>query len=327
MRSVALLLPPVPYSGPATQAARLAPLLRTHGIELRSHFLDSSQWRNLLLPWRRLGDIIHLVGLRSLRRYGVAGGAWRASPIVLSLHGHEHFTWFDRLLLKRVARIVVSYPAAVEQLSRQGVLASRIAVIPPAIASVTPRPGDVRQELGLPADAIVLMASGSMHRPHELTNAIWAYEIMRYTSERYHLLIVGDGPERPNVEDFADSLAPEGTRVRVLGQQMDAPAWFAQADVMLVTPSSGGLTTALEAMAAGTVVVAHDTPQLASVIRHGHNGLLIPAWDHPAAAKALRRVVEDVSLRDALRCNARPSVAEYSCDRATTAWHALYSSL
>jgi glycosyltransferase involved in cell wall biosynthesis len=209
----------------------------------------------------------------------------------------------------------------------QGIDASKLTVIPPAV--ITPEPLDAtqtRRDLGIAPNDVVLFAAGSMHQPRVLTDAVWTYEIMRYTSNEIHLLVCGDGPERPAIHQFAHQLAPEGTRVHFLGVRADVPQLLTAVDVALVTASNGGLNYVLEAFAAGCCVVAHRTPQIASVLQHETNGLLVERGDHPAAAKALQRLITDAALQQRLRTGALTTAAHYTIERACTAWQAVYSS-
>jgi glycosyltransferase involved in cell wall biosynthesis len=327
MMRVSCILPPLPYSGPATQAALLAPALLQVGITLETVPVDTGLFRRLLELRRSQGEVIHLVGLTALRRFLLAGQFVKHSPIVQSLNGHERLTRWDRWLLRSVSRIVVTFPTAVESLAAQGVERQKMTVIPPAVVEPTPRQNraDFLRSQQLPAEALVLMASGSMHRPTELTDAIWAYEVMRYTSDRFYLFVFGDGPERARVETFARNLAPEGTRVRFLGLRKDVRQLLSCADIVLVTPSVGGLTFALEAMNAGRPVVAHDTPQLASVLQSGVNGILIPKGNHPAAAKALTKIVDDPPFRERISKAAKETAQQYTVERAVRAWQTVYS--
>lgn len=70
----------------------------------------------------------------------------------------------------------------------------------------------------------------------------------------------------------------------------------------------------VEALAAGTPVVATDVGGVAEVVRDGENGLLVPAGDGPAFAAAVRRYFSDDALRARLREAAAGSVRAYDRD-------------
>lgn len=61
----------------------------------------------------------------------------------------------------------------------------------------------------------------------------------------------------------------------------------------------------LEAAACGRAIVATDVPGCREVVRDGDNGILVPAGDTRALARALLRLIEDETLRKAMGMRAR----------------------
>jgi glycosyltransferase involved in cell wall biosynthesis len=96
-----------------------------------------------------------------------------------------------------------------------------------------------------------------------------------------------------------------GDRVRFLGQRSrrEVRAAYAEADAVVfpvMWEEPWGLVP-LEAMARGRPVVATGRGGSAEYLRDGENALLFPAGDAEALARAVRRLAEDVPLRDRLR--------------------------
>jgi glycosyltransferase involved in cell wall biosynthesis len=79
-----------------------------------------------------------------------------------------------------------------------------------------------------------------------------------------------------------------------------------------------------EAMNQSTPVIASEEVGAVAggLVRHGRNGLVVPAGDPGALAAALRRLHDDRGLRARLGANARRDVAAYTFD----AWAAGFSS-
>lgn len=77
------------------------------------------------------------------------------------------------------------------------------------------------------------------------------------------------------------------------------PGVFAKCHIVCLPSSYGeGIPRVLlEAAASGLPVVATEIPGCRAVVRHGENGLLVPARDAAALAAALRRLIEDPVLR------------------------------
>ena len=106
------------------------------------------------------------------------------------------------------------------------------------------------------------------------------------------------------------------------------PLYYAAADVTVMPSSyeSFGLV-AVESLACGTPVVATRVGGLASIVRDGETGLLVP-WRDPAMfAERLRTVLTDDALHARLSGAARASVMRYGWDRIADEHLALYEQV
>ena len=104
-----------------------------------------------------------------------------------------------------------------------------------------------------------------------------------------HLLLVGDGPLRPRLEQMADSLGIRN-RVTFLGWRRDVAAILKASDIYVHSTHSDGFgIAACEAMAAGLPVVASDVPGLAELVAGA--GILFPAGDDEALARSLTALI------------------------------------
>ena len=129
---------------------------------------------------------------------------------------------------------------------------------------------------------------------------------------RVALLVLGDGPERAALERRAAQL-DLSDRVRFLGAgtRDDVMVLFRAVDAALLTSAWENLPhTLLEALAAGTPVIATAVGGIPEVVRDGENGLLVPPRDVAATASAIDRLVRDDVLRASLAASAAPSVEE-----------------
>lgn len=135
-----------------------------------------------------------------------------------------------------------------------------------------------------------------------------AIESVRGTS--IDLVIAGDGPERGRLQSLASDLR---SQVRFVGWTIgaDKHALLRAADAVLVPSivlasgrTEGVPTVAIEAMVVRTPVVASDVGGVASLIDHGHNGLLVPPGNPQALRAALVQLQGDARLRAELTENA-----------------------
>ncbi|HGY92029.1 MAG TPA: N-acetyl-alpha-D-glucosaminyl L-malate synthase BshA [Planctomycetes bacterium] len=124
------------------------------------------------------------------------------------------------------------------------------------------------------------------------------------------LLLIGDGPDRPAVEDRVKELGL-AKKVSFLGSQESVERILPCADVF-VLPSiyeSFGLA-ALEAMASGLPVVATNTGGIPEVVEDGVTGFLVSPRNPKALARAIREMALDPDRRRAMGQAARARAEE-----------------
>jgi glycosyltransferase involved in cell wall biosynthesis len=174
----------------------------------------------------------------------------------------------------------------------------------------------VRRELTVPDDAAVVICVAKMleQKGHRmLIDALAAPEVADLP---LHVLLVGEGPLRNEIEERARR-AGVGDRLRFLGNRPDVPRLLAAADIFVLPSRWEGLPMALlEAMAAGLPSVATAVSGTRQVVTDGENGLLVPP-EHPGAiAEAVSRLARNPELRAALGAAARQRVvAAFSVER------------
>lgn len=144
----------------------------------------------------------------------------------------------------------------------------------------------------------LLLAVGMMRRRDKLASyRLLGEALSGLDGEAWRLLVVGDGPARPEVER---ALAPLGDRVRYAGERPhDRLAGFHAAADLLVWPAIGeayGMAL-VEAQAAGVPVVAGDAGGVGGIVRHGETGLLAPEGDAGAFAQAVRALLRQPGER------------------------------
>jgi glycosyltransferase involved in cell wall biosynthesis len=121
------------------------------------------------------------------------------------------------------------------------------------------------------------------------------------------LLIAGDGALRESLQALAHCCGA-ADRVTFLGQvpQADVRALLEQADVFVLNSTYEGLPhVVLEAMEAGTPVVATNAGGTGEVVEHEVTGLLVPPGDEAALAAAIKRLRADPALAGRLVAGAR----------------------
>ena len=112
------------------------------------------------------------------------------------------------------------------------------------------------------------------------------------------LVIAGDGPIREQLSALAER-SGAGERVLFLGDvpHREVAGYLQQADAFVLNSTYEGLPhVVLEAMAAGTPVIATDAGGTGEVVEHNVTGLLVPVGDAVALKSAIERLWSEPSL-------------------------------
>lgn len=120
-------------------------------------------------------------------------------------------------------------------------------------------------------------------------------------SHRWHLTIVGDGPEQKNLRDLALEL-DLGGRVELLGLRNDLENLLCAAD-LFVHPArwqeAFGLAVA-EAMACGLPIIASRVGAIPELVQDQVNGILVEPEQPAALAAAIAKLATNPALRLAM---------------------------
>jgi glycosyltransferase involved in cell wall biosynthesis len=146
--------------------------------------------------------------------------------------------------------------------------------------------------------------------------------------ERVHVVVAGEGSERPRLEGLADRLGIRG-RVTFLGFREDVSRLTACADVVVLPSLAEGLPLAvLEAMSVGTPLVATAIGGTDEAVVDGVTGLLVPPRDAAALAGAVERVLAnpEEAKRRAETAAVRVAV-EFSASRMVAGVESVYEEL
>jgi glycosyltransferase involved in cell wall biosynthesis len=131
------------------------------------------------------------------------------------------------------------------------------------------------------------------------------------------LVLVGEGPEAGAVAEAIDR-AGLSDRVCVKGPvARDVSVdWMRAADAAVLPSDWENFPhAAVEALAAGTPVIATAVGGVPEIVESDVNGILVPAGDVDAFAAAMASFVRDGGLVDRLRAAARQAATKFSAER------------
>ena len=167
----------------------------------------------------------------------------------------------------------------------------------------------LRGTLEFEADDYVVGLCSALRPEKAPADLVRAIASLRREGVPAKALFIGDGPERPQVEQAADALGLRA-HVRITGFQQDVRPFVACCDVMtLVSRSETFSLAALEAMALGKPMVVSDTGGAAELVVEDEHGFVFAPGDTDALAMRLKMLTSP-SLRDQLGAAAARRVRE-----------------
>lgn len=266
-------------------------------------------------------------------------GRWFRIPVMTTMHGYvtcggrlELYYCMDRWALRRMDHIVAVSEDLCRQLDEWQVPAHRYSLIENAIDTeqyTRVRPaGEAKRRLGLSPDRLTIGAVGRLSPEKGFDLLIRAADRLLRAGFDFHLLLIGDGPQRRELETLIAQL-DRSDKVRLLGYRADAVEAYEAMDVFALSSLREGLpNVVLEAMTMEVPVVATRVAGLPRLVTCGENGLLVEPGDVEALAEALRRLLGDAALRRRLGRAGRETVeARYSFGSRMQKIRAIYDDL
>jgi glycosyltransferase involved in cell wall biosynthesis len=128
----------------------------------------------------------------------------------------------------------------------------------------------------------------------------------------WRLEIAGDGPLRPSLKKLAQDLKI-ADQVVFLGQVHpdEIPKLLTRAHIFVRPSCSEGLGSSfLEAMAAGLPVIGTPVGGIPDFLKDGETGLFCEPGNPKSIAAAIKRLLDDASLRERLAINGQKLVRE-----------------
>jgi glycosyltransferase involved in cell wall biosynthesis len=154
-----------------------------------------------------------------------------------------------------------------------------------------------------------------------------AIAIIKNKLDNTQIIIIGDGPERKNLEQLIDSLKLNHI-ITLAGYIPNAKNIIPAFDLIVSPSKKEGLPYAiLETMQAGIPIIATKVGGIPSVIKHEKNGVLIEPNDPDMLAQAIKKYLQNKKAFATYAANAKKDILKYSDKNMIKETTALYQSL
>jgi glycosyltransferase involved in cell wall biosynthesis len=234
--------------------------------------------------------------------------------------------WVERFLYARAAIVLVNSPAYRDAIHRKGVPLSKLRFIPNGVdVSMFDPDGtgvSIRRQFGL-QDAFLVVYAGAHGMANDLGIILQAAERLQVHDE-IHVLFVGDGKERMNLETQAQGRGLRNVTFAGAMPKAAMPEVLAAADVCVATLMNIPMfaTTypnkVFDYMAAGRPTVLAIDGVIRAVVEEAGGGIFVPPGDSDAMTEAIESLYHDRARARAMGLAGRQYV-ESHFDRARQA--------
>jgi glycosyltransferase involved in cell wall biosynthesis len=186
----------------------------------------------------------------------------------------------------------------------------------------------IRQELEIPADAIVIGNVGRFSAQKNPLDWVRVAGKVMQACPQARFLLVGDGPLRPQVEQ-ALRQASIAERTTLTGLRRDVPRMLAAMDIFLLTSLWEGLPRVIpQAMAMGLPLVANRADGVTEAIQDGSNGYLCSPGEIEQMAECCIELARSPLKRQEMGCRGQAhALQEFDLRKMIASLEALYDEL
>ncbi|OFX16324.1 MAG: hypothetical protein A2Z18_04500 [Armatimonadetes bacterium RBG_16_58_9] len=252
-------------------------------------------------------DVVH-THLSTASLLGAFAGKLAGRPSVAHVHGLNTATCFKH------SNVVIAVSEAVKRrLCSQGLAQNKVRVVHNGVDIDRFEPvavDDAKRRLGFDPAEPLFGVFGRLSNEKGQRVALEAVSLLVQHHPKAQLVLVGEGPDRADLETEANALGIAG-HVRFAGFVGDVRDLMSACDAVVAPSLKEGFgLAAVEGMALGRPVVATSVGGLTEIVTENQTGFLVPPNNPQALANALIDLLRDKSLADRMGRAGRDRVAE-----------------
>jgi len=216
---------------------------------------------------------------------------------------------------KRVDMVTVTGAEMRSGLIRRGVETSRLHILPHSIdiERFCPRGGEAAYDYAA-------LFIGQLIQRKCVDVIIRSFREVLYSHPRARFCIVGDGPQRSQLQELAVDLEIANA-VDFVGHRHDVENFARRSRFVVIASRMEGFPYALvEGMCCGAIPISTRSGTIADYIHDGENGFLVDYNRPDQIAACICRLLDNASLRAQLRSNALHIRKEVGYQAAVNVW-------
>ena len=283
-------------------------------------------------------DLLHVHGVTpTISDLAIIFGKLKRKPIILTYHNSPvpdyggkcslfistvYVKLVDRLIIKLVNKVVTATKAFAKKTTTLRSVLEKVVTIPWGVHLPNPKP--VLKELDY--TSLNLLFVGQLKKYKGVRYLLKAVKILEKKGLPINVVIVGDGPERGNLETYAKTL---GLKIKFTGAVSETllHKYYASSNLLVLPSISGreafGLVL-LEAMSYGKPVIVSNIPGPNEIVNDGYNGLLVPPKSAHALVDAIKKLVTSPKFYKTLGSNAQKTAENYSWKKVGDKYEKIY---
>ncbi len=288
-------------------------------------------------------DIIHTQHPFIMGNYGSFFADIYNKPLIFTHHTqyekYTHYIPFEQEITKKFTRWIVNDYAnkcdcviapseSIKNMLLKQKIKSKIVTVPTGIdldIYGNPKGELIRKRYSLRPEQKLLVYAGRIAKEKNIEFLLYAFRHILNKRPNTYLMLVGKRTNKRYLVDVIKKLNLQ-TSVFLVGHSNAVQNYYGAADLFVFssTTETQGLVL-IEAMAAGTPVVAVDAPGVRDVV-NGKNGFMVRESIREFSEKVIR-VLDDKKLMEKMSQNARKTASKYSISKMAKRMLDVYKSV
>ncbi len=228
------------------------------------------------------------------RIFGKIFGVKKIVPYIRNIHRGKPFLMFlDKLTLPLADFILTNSETAKKYyIEKMRAKKDKIKCIPNAVdisrfENIVVNRNEKLKELEIDEKKFIIGCVARLEKQKDIPILIKAFSEVNKKNPETHLLIIGHGKEKENIEKMTADLNLKG-KITMLEKRTDMPELYQIMDIFVLPSLNEGMSNALlEAMASKKLIITSNIEENTELIKEGFSGLIFISGDEKNLAEKI----------------------------------------